>query len=369
MPLWNIEEDNLAVENAVYAAKLGRWPTVFEIIARKPYLINCIPESRSWGILHQAVYWNNVDALSKLLDIPNCDALIKTKMCLANDAKPSSTPTEVAKQLGGRQSVIDKLELNIKNERNLRFGGKVTYVVSGKVGEKVVDQLPLFMKAVVMYRKSLLDPGSCAKTHLLSLLKQLFDAENHNWKTVSEKLHNAMYGIDRKSADILKNAGSENDFFKQIVYYYTINYYKTINNALSRDFDKIPATADDMAIALYDLLLDCILMCWPNLMSVSSNTYRGVGVTLEDVNVGSTIMFTHFLSSSLDSNVATGFATPTGTLMIIDNSAASRYRPKDVSMLSKFQGEKECLYGIGAEFKVTGINKCKTPKHVYLRLI
>ena len=235
----------------------------------------------------------------------------------------------------------------------MRFSDKVTNVVSRKVGEKVVDQLPLFMKAIVMYRKSLLDPGSCSKTHLLGMLKQVFDAENHNGKTVSYKLHNAMYGMDRNSADEFKNSGSENEFFKQIVHHYTLpKYYKLINNALSRDFDKkLPASANDIALALYDLLLDCILMCWPTLKPVSSNTSRGMGANL-NVNVGSTIMFTHFLSSGLDSDAETGFAKPTGTLMIIDNSAASRYRPKYVVKLSEFHEGKECLYGIGAEFKI-----------------
>ena len=369
---FNIEEDNTDVEKAVYAAKYGKWSTTLDIIRKKPYLINCIPEQRSWAVLHQAVYWNNLDIISQLLDIPNCDVLVMTKRSRHNDASPSSTPKEVANQMGGRQAIVDKLDFNVKCVREKRFGGKITFVVPKKEGEKIIDHLPLFMMAVINYRKTLLTSGTCPKSHLVDLLQQIYKEEDHAWPQVNAKLHNAMYGVDKSYADELKTANSEEDFFKKIVYFYTKpQYHTTINNAVSRDFggmkDK-PTSGQDLSVALYDLLLDCVLMCWTGLQKTASTTYRGVPVKV-DFNIGSEIMFTHFLSSSLDQEVAKGFCGSNGTLMIIDNTANSIHRPKQLEDMSAFSSEKECLYGIGAEFEVIKIDDSKSYREVHLKLI
>ena len=369
MNKYNIEEDNLDVENAVCSAKFNKWSTVFDIIRRKPYLINCIPEQRSWAILHQAVYWNDMNVVTQLLDFPNCDALVKTKQCRNNDARPSSTPKEVAKQMGDRQAIYSKLDYHVNYVRKSRFSGKITFIVQRSEGEEVVDNLPLFMLAVINYRKTLLDPGTCPATHLIDLLKQIFKEEDHHWGGVNEKLHNAMYGVDKRSADDFKSSSSKTDFYRKILHYYSTNYYTNVNNAVSRSFDKgLPATAEDLSLALYDLLLDCVLMCWTDLRQTHSSTYRGVTATV-DFKVGSEIMFTHFLSSSASEAVAKGFAGNYGTLMVIDNSKESRYLPKCLTSYSMIPSEEEYLYGIGAEFRVVQVDNSRTYRQVHLKLI
>ena len=369
---YNIKEDNEDVGKAVLAAKDGKWDTVFKILKEKPFLINCIPEGRTWGMLHQAVYWKNLTVVSKLLDEPNCDVFIETLQSRNSDARPSSTPREVAVQMGGRKVIEKKLHSKEVKVWKTRFGGKITYQVPKKEGEKIVGQLPLFMMAVINNRKTLLSPGTCPKTHLVDLLKQIFKEEVHNWEKVKHRLYLTVYGICKSAAEKFENSKSERKFFENIVHFYTRpQYHNRINNAISRSFDgnDHPVRAEDLSVALYDLMLDCVLMCWDGLKAVSKTTYRGVRMKV-NFKKGSKIMFTHFLSSSLDETIAKDeFCGNNGTLMIIDNSAHSKDRPKDIRDFSQFKREKECLYGIGAEFEVKDIDDSNSYRMVKLKLI
>ena len=63
----------------VLASKNGSWSTVWDILDKKPYLVNSIPRERAWGILHQAVWWHNADAVRKMLGIPGCNSELLTK--------------------------------------------------------------------------------------------------------------------------------------------------------------------------------------------------------------------------------------------------------------------------------------------------
>lgn len=69
----NIDEDAKDISQMVEKAKYGQWDDVYSILERKKNIINCIPEERAWGALHQAAWWQNEDAVLKLLDIPTCD--------------------------------------------------------------------------------------------------------------------------------------------------------------------------------------------------------------------------------------------------------------------------------------------------------
>ena len=75
-PYTNLHEES---GKMVMAAKYGGWDTVWEILNRKPYLVNCIPEERAWAILHQAVWWKDAIAVKKILAVPGCDSELLTK--------------------------------------------------------------------------------------------------------------------------------------------------------------------------------------------------------------------------------------------------------------------------------------------------
>ena len=370
---YNIDEDNTDVEKAVDAAKQKDWDTVFKILTRKPYLINCIPEGKAWAVLHQAVFWEDSVAVSRLLSFPNCDVFVRTKICRLQDAEHTSTPVEVAKQLGGRKDIIAMLE---KAETNWskRFSDKIQYQVVAKEGQELmtVEEVPLFIMAVVNYKNALLDPGTCPKARLLDMLNQIMKEEDHNWEKVQQKIWLSLYGVDKRAADEFQQSSSEKEYFKNIIHFYTLEsdqHYTKINDAVSRDFNrKEPMRGQDLAIALYDLMLDCVLMTWEDLHVVDSTTFRGVPAVI-DVQKGDQIMFTRFLSSSLKENTAKHFVGGNGTLLIIDNQAKTIHRPRNIKDHSKFPWEEECLYGIGAQFKVKNIDDSKSYKEIQLELL
>ena len=228
------------------------------------------------------------------------------------------------------------------------------------------------MKALVQYKKTLLGKKT-PKDHLLELLKQLMKEEKYRWNAVEKQLYLSLYGIDCAAANEIKQQHTEKDFFEEIVKFYTgPTYHTTINNAVSRDFSSTTPTAEDMAIALFDLLLDMIILSWDGLEAKECRTYRGVSQVHCNVKEGDKIMFIQFVSSSLKEKVATEFALnkgPKGTLFSIDNSVKSVNQPKYIKELSRYKHEEECLYGIGAEFKVTSVDTSDALWKIDLELI
>ena len=55
------------------AAKISDWSTVYEILGKRPELVNFIPEYRPWGILHHASHSGNEKAIIQILSIQECD--------------------------------------------------------------------------------------------------------------------------------------------------------------------------------------------------------------------------------------------------------------------------------------------------------
>ena len=55
------------------AAKIGDWSSVYEILEKRPDLVNYIPEYRPWSILHQASNAENEEAVRRILSVPECD--------------------------------------------------------------------------------------------------------------------------------------------------------------------------------------------------------------------------------------------------------------------------------------------------------
>ena len=55
------------------AAKIGDWSSVYEILGKRPDLVNYIPEYRPWSILHHASNSGNLEAVKRILSISECD--------------------------------------------------------------------------------------------------------------------------------------------------------------------------------------------------------------------------------------------------------------------------------------------------------
>ncbi len=354
-----IEEDNKDVREMVLASKYGRWPTMSDILNKKPHLVNCIPEERSWAILHQAVFWDNLDVVKDILQFKTCDALIKTKKSREGIVPAASTAIDIVNAMGARGEIKNAISSNICNERAKRFDDTINYKVSRQGNEKTFAELPLFVREMAMYKDTLFDGEKLVKDHLIDLMKQIFKAEQHNchWQKVQEQMLQSLYAFDKDSVDDLIHATDEVEYFRQLIRIYTDTWvHKALNEALSREFkaDYNP-TAQDLAVGLYGLLLDITIVFWDQLKTTEYKTYRGVPNKYGDFQPGKEIMFTSFISCSGDDEVAKGFAGSHGTLFEFVNSEDAKTRPKHIQDFSKYPSEDEYLYTIGTEFRIESV--------------
>ena len=133
----NVDEDSKDISRMVLAAKNGEWSVVFSILDRKPNIVNCIPEERAWGALHQAAWYKDGERVKKLLSYRTCDSEIKTKQDRKNEAGPGRTPLWIAQNLKPNVGVANILEEAAKNQRGNRFGGYVDTYITARSGEKM----------------------------------------------------------------------------------------------------------------------------------------------------------------------------------------------------------------------------------------
>ena len=143
----------------VLAAKNGFWDTVWTILKHKPYLINYIPEERSWGLLHQACYWENEEAVVRLLNNPYCDPHLLTKNGLrANDiTRTSRLKRLIEAAQGGGDKGVKPDEPHSLEQMKQDLGNKI------KANEKNIQQLEKFFEA---------EPGKVITT-IVETAKQL----------------------------------------------------------------------------------------------------------------------------------------------------------------------------------------------------
>lgn len=370
----NIEEDNQDIKEACNLAKHGKFdPGVYNILKKKPHLINFIPEGKGWAIIHHAVYWNYLSVVVRLLEIPSLDLTIKTHAYPLGHNKEilSLTPKELAEYfLGDRKKIIKLLTAVEDDSWKMRFNQEMKFFVSAQEGEDIVKPiLPLFADALTQYKVTLVGATNCPKTQMMALLHQIFGLEDNNWTKVSEQIHDSLYGVDRGTAEMFKKALSEREFFENIIRFYTGPSYQVINDAMSRSFNKEkPTPAKDLSIALYALVLDSVLMCWEELKVVHSPTFRATRKKL-DIQEGTQIMFTDFLSATTDRVTGKSFVGLDGTLLKFDNTASTPYRPKDITKFSSSTEDNECVYPVGAEFKVTMVDDSLSYRVVHLELL
>jgi hypothetical protein len=97
------------------AAKYGHWKEVWKILGhpsnpRKPFLFNCIPENRRWGVLHQAIWWNNLAVVRKLLKFNTCDIDIKAKEGVSEIGPTGGKTAEEIATGFERTAIVDVLQ-------------------------------------------------------------------------------------------------------------------------------------------------------------------------------------------------------------------------------------------------------------------
>lgn len=369
----NVEEDARDVSRMVLAAKNGEWAAVFRILDRKPYLINCIPEDRAWGALHQAAWYEDEKNVTKVLSYQTCDSEIKTKQDRSNESGPGKTPLWIARNLRPNARVAGVLDKFNREERAKRFGGTIPTYVTAIAGKKMDKSgLPLLLLSLANYKQAF-HPGTVSPQEAFtSLLKDVFkyvDGPSH-WEYAMNKTSSSICAFDKAAADFLSTdvpfakTTAEQRFFARTVKLYTKDHiYREVNESLRREGQKgsYKPTGYDLALCPYTLLLDVLLFYWDELNPVSATTFRGMTLSSSDLNQyakGTQFVWLNFVSTSLDMSAAIGFAG--NTLFEIANDTtglASAWRPRNLSHplhdIHEYPHEKEALYPAGAEFEVT----------------
>lgn len=367
-----VDQDSKDVEEMVWSAKYGKWGEVYAILDRKPKLVNCIPESRSWAALHQAAWWGNESAVQKLLNYKTCDSEVQTR---GGDYWPQCTKSYEIANKRGFPEIKHILEEFSKNERVKRFGGKIPTFVTAKDGVKMDKEgLPLLLLTIANFKKTFHPAKIGVHEAFMQLIKEIFDytyASNH-WVQTKEKVASSISAFCKDAGDLLRNESTnEEKFHASIVRLYTRDYiYRAVNESLRREGqEQYKATGDDLAVGPYNLMLDILLFYWKGLKSVRDTTYRGTHVSDEDLkkySKGVQFVWLSFVSSSIDKSVAEGFGN---TLFVISNDSpdVELWRPRDISPYSVYP-EKEALYPAGAEFEVTNTFKQSGKNVIQLKL-
>ena len=387
------DEDSRDVSEMVLAAKNGEWSKVFGIVHRKPYLINCIPEERAWGALHQSAWWSNEEAVTKLLAYPNCDSEIKTKQDRANESGPGKTPLWIAEYVRPNAQIASILEQNFKNERQKRFGGTIPTYVTSQDGEKMDrDGLPLLILTLANYKKTFHPEAVSPHVAFKELMNEMFKytADSLHWRVAMEKVSFSLGAFDKNAADFLstdvvfRNTTDEQRFFARTVKLYSSNHiYRQVNESLRREGQgrSYKPTADDLALGPYTLSLDVLLFYWKELNPVRTPTFRVMNLSSSDLQmytVGTKFIWLSFVSSSKKKQAALDFPYEYNTLFEISNDKpdAVLWQPRDLSHsfhdLSEYSHEEEALYPAGAEFQVTANNPCnerRATRRITLKLM
>ena len=98
------------------AAKIGDWSTIYEVLDKKPDLVNFIPDNQTHGLLHHAIRSENEIAIIKILSIQGCDPnLIDRDGMKANELTDNQRLKEIIEAAQGGDTVESS------NQNNLEF--------------------------------------------------------------------------------------------------------------------------------------------------------------------------------------------------------------------------------------------------------
>ena len=373
-----IELETTKVKDLVFAARQGKWEIVFSILAIYPHLINAIPEDRRWGILHQAVWWNNQDNIKNLLKLPTCDSSIQTKETMSEVGETGAcTPFEIAQKYG--YTKIGKL---LEEHSITLIPAADLPTFHYKNSDVQLKGLGLLKITLASYRQTFC-PFTINKDKPLSgIMAEIFEYvdTNENWVAVKEKTCDSLYAVCKPAVTVLKDTQTKEEFYSKIINVYTnegTQLYMYLNTALRRQEEKsYNPTANDLGLGPYILMFHLLLMYWNKLVPEKLTTYRKILVkeaVCRSYRRGTRFVWLSFVSSSVDLNKAEPFPTcvPSGEhkmTFIIENSNPSRWQPRNIEAYAHYV-ERERVYPAGAEFIVTDRSKVDDLTQVHLKLL
>ena len=373
-----IEKESKIINYLVFCAKHGKWTEVWKVIgtSSKPvkfYLINVIPEKRRWGILHQAVYWNDADAVRRLLSFPSCDRELKTKLC---DETEPSTPVEVADSMGHG----DVKEL-LKGQKISDDTDVPTYQPYASYSEQW--GLGLITITLAAYKNTFHPAPIDPSKDILNILRDIWtdmQASAERWTTIRDTVADAVYAVCIENSKHVKKSKSLDEFCKSVIMTYTLeeNYmYTFLNMAFRRQKqDGYAPTGQDMGLGPYAVVYQMLLLFWPRIPKESATTYRRMLLTEADsqkYQVHTKFVWQSIVSSSTHLQKAIPFPTcgasgEQSVIFTIDNRTSSPWQPRNIEAFATYV-EKERTYPAGARFVVTSRAVKNGDVHVGLRLL
>jgi len=377
-----IDKDAVDVNRLVEAAKFGNWKIVWSIIGthdnvKKAYLINAIPENRRWGVLQQAVYWRNQDVLKELLQFDACDSYTRVKKC---KSECGATDRMIAGEIAKAYKYNELAPILSEHANRINQQSIPTL----QPYEKYCDDtsMPLLTLTLASYKKAFhptpIDPNKSITSVLFDIYNDLC-TDNDRWKKVQEVVADSVFAVCEIMSKEISFCEDRETFFGRVVHVYTIeenSIYTHLNMAFRRQraTDYRP-TGDDLAMGPYCVMYQILLLFWTELEAESQTTYRKMKLRKEDLDlykVGTCFVWQSIVSSALRQEGAKAFPTKGSSggidvMYTIDNSAISKWRPRNIEKESEFDKEKERTYPAGARFRVTG-RRTGLKNEVYVEL-
>ncbi|XP_053393431.1 uncharacterized protein LOC128555329 [Mercenaria mercenaria] len=375
----DIENESKLINELVLSAKCGNFQKVWEMIGepnnpKKAHLLNCIPESFRWGVLHQAVFWNDANILKKILRFKACVSDMRAKRCTSECGDTSEMcALEIARAY--KYPDMDRI---ISAHSNDILGQRLpTYQKQLYLG--------LLSNTIAAYKSTFhpeyISPNKTGLEILNDIWKDI-SSNNTRFEEVKMQVCDAMHIVSTANANMIKGTTTKEDFYKMIVKAYTIetNYlYNYISMAMRRQTStNYMPTGDDLALGPYAVMYQMLLLFWDKISPESGTTYRQMKMVKEDVEMykeGTEFYWQSVVSSTKDEVNAQSFSTAeaapgdTIVLFIIDNSAKCDWQPKNIEKYAS-HNENERTYPAGAKFRVTSSAKlCQENFQVKLTLL
>lgn len=376
----SVEQDHKDLALLLKSAKDGLWEKVWDILTKKPYMVNCCPENRRWTVLQQAVWHNDTEVVTILLQMPTIDTCCKAK--------------EGKSEIGGDGGLT---ALKIAEKFKYVEISMLLHSFVCDIGNQEIDtfhpcrqniqnqELGLLRLTLAAYKNTFhpmtIDPSK----PIAAVLEDIFVSMNTTemWKTVRDKLSESVFLACENYSEQIKKCKSRESFFMKIINVYTneeTRLYTRVNTALRRQRSHgFRPTAEDLALGPYILVYQLLLLYWDRLGKESSTTYRKVLLTKnnqEKYKKGVKFAWLSFVSSSVAYEKAMPFptcapeeeVTTHSTMFIFDNTCASRWQPRNIENFAVYK-EKERVYPAGSHFLVTNRTDKNGDIRIYLKLL
>lgn len=341
------------------------------------HLVNIIPGSRRWSLLHFAVLQNDASAVRRLLQYRDCDTLIRTKESSAafGDASGLSA-VELALEFDF-PLVVDMLCRHVSLPRP----DPPTFQPYDQYDENKEMSL---ISVTLAANKNAFHPKPMDPTKSLNkVLSDIFYdvcTSDVRWIAIQDVVADSVYTVSLEKSEELNRCKSREQFFSRVVRTYTNEnnaIYSYLNMAFCRQSQNhYRPNADDMAMGPYAVMYQTLLMFWKALGRETKTTYRKMLMTIRDMEkytVGTRFVWHSIVSSALERQKIQAFPTsgPSGDYVVIftiDNRAPCLWQPRNIEAHAQYQ-ESERTYPAGARFQVTRRFVVNGETHIHLKLL